>query len=111
MSLVGLSNFSKIMYIYELEVKHEKMLKNIEDIIIKSFSNLDNAYLWDVINVLKNYAVSRHGSRQIYVFLEEVIWKIFDNVRDDTVAIQTLLVIYDQSELCSGKLLDHLRHY
>jgi hypothetical protein len=45
----------------------------IEAIIMDRFSALDEVTNDDLIHVLKDYAVTRNGSRDLYKFLEKVV--------------------------------------
>ena len=62
-----------------------------------------------LIDVIKDYTVTRHGSRELYKFLEEVVKATIDDIMKDREALEALLVIYEHSGLCSEDTLCEIK--
>lgn len=75
-----LSYLSKILYIYELEKETEDIEEQIETLIMRTFNNLKNVEIEALIKVIKDYSVTRIGSRDLYLFLEEVVDALLEEI-------------------------------
>ena len=51
--------------------------------------------------VAKNYCLTRHGSRDIYKMLEEVIITRMNDIKSDRFIFDSLMTVYENSDLCS----------
>lgn len=60
------------MFIFELESEGKDIEELIQTRIMKVFNNLKNVQVDNLIKVIKDYTVTRNGSRELYIFLEQV---------------------------------------
>lgn len=60
------------MFIFELESEAKDIEELIQTRIMKVFNNLKNVQVDNLIKVIKDYTVTRNGSRELYIFLEQV---------------------------------------
>ena len=63
--------------------------------------------------MIQDYNLTRHGSREIYIFFEEVIkikYLKHYNPELDRNTIELLVNIYENSGMCSRDMLDSLQN-
>jgi hypothetical protein len=60
------------LFIFELESEGKDIEELIQTRIMKVFNNLKNVQVDNLIKVIKDYTVTRNGSRELYIFLEQV---------------------------------------
>jgi len=58
----------------------------------------------DLLIIAKNYCLTRHGNRDIYRILEEVIILRMNDIKMDRFVFESLMTIYENSDLCSVDL-------
>ncbi len=63
----------------------------------------------DLIKVLKDYTVTRLGSREFYLFLESIVNDKLADIKTEKYTIDALYAIYQESNLCSTHTLELLK--
>ena len=58
-----LSKISKILYIYEMESESKDIDELAQSLILKIFNNLKNVDVHELAEVIKDYSITRGGSR------------------------------------------------
>ncbi len=59
--------------------------------------------------MLKDYTVTRLGSREFYLFLEKIVMDKLADIRTEKYTIDALSAIYQESNLCSTETLELLK--
>jgi len=68
-----ISTLSKNLYIYELEDKTQSIEHMIQGLIMRNFEKIESVSNEELIHVLKDYTVTRLGTREFYLFLEKIV--------------------------------------
>lgn len=64
-----LSRIMKIFYIYEMDDECEDLDELVQTLIMKHYIILKNVKVEQLIEVIKDFALTRKGSRELYIFL------------------------------------------
>lgn len=64
---------------------------------MRHYNNLKNVQVENLIKVIKDYVLTRVGSRELYIFLEEVAVALFEEIKQDRGHLTTLLAVYEKS--------------
>jgi hypothetical protein len=62
----------------------------------------------NLIKVIKEYSVTRAGSREIYVFFVQVAEACFEDIKKNREFLNTLATVYEKSNLCSAEFLEKI---
>jgi hypothetical protein len=109
-----LSALSKGLYIFELERETSGIEEEISRLLIGKISqDINDISDGELVGVIQDYNLTRHGARELYIFFEEVIKVKFlrnYNPEVDRNTIELLASIYDNSGMCSRDMLDSLNN-
>lgn len=100
-----LSKISKMLYIYELDEESQDVEELIQTLILKQYNSLKHVKAENLLEVIKDYSVTRRGSRELYIFLEEVAMAIFEDFKKDRKLLEALHAVYEKSNLCTPDTL------
>ena len=81
----------------------------IQTRIIKEFNTLKNVDVGCLIKVIKDYTVTRNGSRELYIFLEQVADALLVEIGKSRENLETLRTLYENSQLCTPDFLKKLQ--
>ena len=90
-----LSTLSKNLYIYELENKTQIIEQMIQGIIMRKFEKISEVTNEELIHVLKDYTVTRLGTREFYLFLEKIVTDKLADIKTEKYTIEALTAIYE----------------
>lgn len=76
---------------------------------MKIFNTLKNVEIDRLIRVLKDYTITRIGSREFYIFLEQVIDALLPEIKKNREHLETICALYENSELCTAEFLSKLQ--
>ena len=76
---------------------------------MRNFEKIDQVTNEDLIHVLKDYTVTRLGTRDFYLFLERIVIDKLADIQIEKYTIDVLTAIYQESNLCSTETLELLK--
>lgn len=63
----------------------------------------------DLIHVLKDYTITRLGTREFYLLLEGIVNDKLQDISTEKYTVERLTAIYEESNLCSTETLQLLK--
>lgn len=113
LTVTTLSALSKGLYIYELEGETKQLETEISrQVIGKMTKQINDLRDQDIVRVIQDYNLTRNGSRELYIFLEEVVkvryLKGYDSELDRH-TIELLIEIYGNSGMCTRQMFEGLQ--
>lgn len=113
LTVTTLSALSKGLYIYELEGETKQLETEISrQVIGKMTKQINDLRDQDIVRVIQDYNLTRNGSRELYIFLEEVVKVRYLKGYDlelDRHTIELLIEIYGNSGMCTRQMFEGLQ--
>lgn len=76
---------------------------------MRGFEKISEVSNEDLIHVLKDYTITRLGTREFYLFLEGIVNDKLQDISTEKYTVERLTAIYEESNLCSTETLQLLK--